>query len=150
MRVKSVISFLAVMLAALALVPAGAHLFELPNKLPLSQEQYFTVQSIYRGWALFGFVLCGSIAANFALAVTQRRQRKSFWFALLGFVLTSASLVIFLFWTYPTNHATTNWTAVPDNWRVLRRQWEYSHAAAAVSDFLGLCAVTVSILIGSD
>jgi hypothetical protein len=24
-----------------------------------------------------------------------------------------------------------NWTFMPDNWRELRRQWEYSHAAGA-------------------
>jgi hypothetical protein len=39
-------------LTALAVVPAGAHFFELPNKIRLSQEQYFTEQGIYRGWAL--------------------------------------------------------------------------------------------------
>ncbi|HYI89366.1 MAG TPA: DUF1772 domain-containing protein, partial [Beijerinckiaceae bacterium] len=49
--------FLGVVLTALALVPAGAHLFELPNKVGLSQEHYFIVQGIYRGWALFGLVL---------------------------------------------------------------------------------------------
>jgi hypothetical protein len=27
--------------------------FALPNKIALTQEQYFIVQSIYRGWALF-------------------------------------------------------------------------------------------------
>jgi hypothetical protein len=40
------VRFFAVILTALALVPAGAHLFELPNKIRLSQEQYFTVQGI--------------------------------------------------------------------------------------------------------
>ena len=58
------VRFFAVVLTALALVPAGAHFFELPNKIRLSQEQYFTVQGIYRGWALFGFVLFGAIGAN--------------------------------------------------------------------------------------
>jgi hypothetical protein len=46
------VRFFAVILTALALVPAGAHFFELPNKIRLSQEQYFTVQGIYRGWLL--------------------------------------------------------------------------------------------------
>jgi hypothetical protein len=41
------VRFLAVILTALALVPAGAHFFELPNKIGLSQEEYFTVQRIY-------------------------------------------------------------------------------------------------------
>ena len=38
-----VVQFLANILTALALVPAGAHLFELPNKIGLAQEAYFTV-----------------------------------------------------------------------------------------------------------
>ena len=38
-----VTQFFALVLTALALVPAGAHLFVLPNKSNLSQEQYFTV-----------------------------------------------------------------------------------------------------------
>jgi hypothetical protein len=32
-----VVQFLAVLLTALSLVPAGAHLFELPNKIGLAQ-----------------------------------------------------------------------------------------------------------------
>ena len=41
----------AVILTAVALVPSGAHLAELPNKLSLDRDQYFVVQQIYRGWA---------------------------------------------------------------------------------------------------
>jgi hypothetical protein len=47
-----VVQFLALVLTALALVPAGAHLFALPNKINLAAEQYFIVQNIYRGWSL--------------------------------------------------------------------------------------------------
>src|SRR5690606_16447499 len=54
--------FLAIMLTALALVPAGAHFFELPNKIGLAEDDYFVVQNIYRGWALFGIVLFGALA----------------------------------------------------------------------------------------
>jgi hypothetical protein len=68
-------AFLAIVLTALALVPAGAHLFEVPNKIGLAQEEYFVVQDIYRGWALFGIVLSGALAANLWLAMALRRQR---------------------------------------------------------------------------
>jgi hypothetical protein len=44
------------MLTALALVPGGAHLFALPNKISLSESDYFIAQSAYRGWALLGIV----------------------------------------------------------------------------------------------
>jgi hypothetical protein len=89
------VQFLAVVLTALALVPAGAHLFELPNKIGLPQDQYFTVQQIYRGWALFGFVLCGAIAADLALAVMLRRQRAPFLLALAASAAMAGVLAIF-------------------------------------------------------
>ena len=70
--------FLALVLSALALVPAGAHLFALPNKIGLAQTDYFIVQNIYRGWALFGIVLFGALAATLVLAILVRRQRAPF------------------------------------------------------------------------
>ena len=67
--------FLAVVLTALALVPAGAHLFEMPNKIGLPRDAYFAVQGIYSGWALFGVVLFGALAANLGLAAVSWRRR---------------------------------------------------------------------------
>jgi hypothetical protein len=139
--------FLALVFTALALVPAGTHLFELPNKIGLPQDDYFVVQGIYRGWALFGIVLFGALAANLAAAFVARRQRAPFWLALMAFLLVAATLVIFFTWTYPANQATSNWTVVPENWQELRLQWEYAHATNAVLTFLALCAVTLSVLL---
>jgi hypothetical protein len=83
----------------------GAHLFELPNKIRLSQEQYFTVQGIYRGWKLFGFVLFGAIGANLVHAILIRDEPRAFWLALMAFLflLMVASFAIFIIWTYPAN-----------------------------------------------
>ena len=142
-----IVRFLAVILTALALVPAGAHFFELPNKIGLPQEQYFIIQGIYRGWALFGFVLLGAIGANLAHAVLIRDEPRAFWLALLAFLLMVGSLAIFFIWTYPANQATSNWTVAPANWPSLRTQWEYSHAANAVTAFIALCALTASLLV---
>jgi hypothetical protein len=142
--------FLAIVLTALALVPAGAHLFELPNKIGLPQDAYFIVQSIYRGWALFGIVLFGALAANLALTLLVRHRRGAFWLALLAFLLVAATLAVFFTWTYPANQATANWTEVPANWQELRLQWEYAHATNAVLTFVALCAVTLSTLMTRD
>jgi hypothetical protein len=139
--------FLAIVLTALALVPAGAHLFELPNKIGLDQEAYFIVQNIYAGWALFGIVLFGALAANLALAVMVRGQPTPFWLALAAFLLVAATLAVFFTWTYPANQATSNWTVVPADWQRLRTTWEYAHATNAVLTFLALCAVTWSVLV---
>jgi hypothetical protein len=58
------VQFLAIMLTALALVPSGAHLATLPNKMTMAQADYFAAQQIYAGWALFGIVLFGALAAK--------------------------------------------------------------------------------------
>src|SRR6516162_5226828 len=55
-----VIQFLAIILTALALVPSGAHLAALPDKMTMTQAAYFVAQQVYAGWALFGIVLFGA------------------------------------------------------------------------------------------
>jgi hypothetical protein len=146
MRLR-VVQFLAVVLTALALVPGGAHLFAFLNKINLGAEQYFIVQNIYRGWALFGVVLIGALLADLALAlVLRRRGGAPFVLALLGFCGVALTLMVFFLWTYPANQATANWTTIPDHWEQLRRQWEYSHAFNAVITFLALCSVTLSVV----
>jgi hypothetical protein len=141
-----VVQFLALAFVALALVPSGAHLFALPNKIDLAREQYFVVQNIYRGWALFGIVLFGALLASLALALLLRGRGAAFVLALVAFCCIALSLVIFFVWTYPANQATDNWTTIPANWEQLRRQWEYSHAANALVTFVAFCSVALSVL----
>src|SRR5215470_5655735 len=118
MALKSV-QFLAIILTALALAPAGAHLFALPNKIGLAEESYFIAQGIYRGWALLGIVLIGALLADAALAFVARQQPIPFWLAITALALIAATLAIFFGWIYPANQTTENWTAVPDNWEQL-------------------------------
>jgi hypothetical protein len=140
------VQFLAVVLTALALVPAGAHLLELPNKVALAEADYFVVQNIYRGWSLLGAVLIAALIADLALAIAMRGQGAAFTFALLAFLCMAATLTIFFAFTVPANQATDNWTTVPGNWQALRRQWEFSHATGSVITFIALCAATLSAL----
>jgi hypothetical protein len=140
------VQFLAVMLTALALVPGGAHLFALWNKIDLPQDAYFTVQGIYRGWALFGFVLIPALVANLTLAFLRRHEVRASALAFAAAVLMAATLVIFFTWTYPANVATQNWTAVPLDWEALRRAWDYSHAVNAMLTFFALTLVVLSVL----
>src|SRR5690606_38373521 len=69
-----VLKLLALGLTALALVPSAAHLFELRAKMRLTETQYFTVQSIYAGWALFSLAIIAAIVANGALWWSLRRH----------------------------------------------------------------------------
>jgi hypothetical protein len=141
------LQFVAMVLTALALVPFGAHLFALPNKIYLSESDYFVAQNIYRGWALLGIVLIGASLANFALTILIRGQRAPFLFTLVSLLCLLATLAIFFAFTFPANQATNNWTAVAANWQQLRWQWEISHAVNAVITFVAFCSLTISLLV---
>ena len=54
------------------------------------------------------------------------------------------NLIVFTVWTRPVNHVTRNWTIQLEDWRRLRRQWEYSHAVNAGITFIAFVAVTVA------
>lgn len=141
------LQFVALMLTGLELVPTGAHFSELWNKIGLAQQQYFTVQQIYRGWAWFGIVLIAAIVANLAAAIVLWQRRRRFWPSLVAGLLIACTLLIFFAWTYPANQATDNWTIVPDDWRTLRRQWELSHAVNAVLTFVALGFAAASVFV---
>ncbi|HYX63993.1 MAG TPA: DUF1772 domain-containing protein [Burkholderiales bacterium] len=138
--------FLSLLFVALALAPAMAHLLELPNKIGLSRDEYLTVQHIYNGWALLGFVVYSAIFSTLALALLTLRRRGEFGYALTAFLCLVGTQVVFWWFTFPANRATANWTVLPDNWIALRTQWEYSHAASAVLDLVALLAVMLAVL----
>jgi hypothetical protein len=141
-----VIQFLAVMLTAFALIPAGAHLFELPNKIDLPRDAYLTVQGIYAGWPWFGIIDLAALVLNVWLAIRLRRQRPAFHFAVVAALCFVAFFAIFFMWTFPANQATANWTTIPEDWSGLRRVWEYSHAVNALVMLVALCSVTLAVI----
>ena len=142
----TIIQFLAVVISALALIPSGAHLAALPNKISLPQAEYFTVQGIYQGWARLGLLWPSAIVINVSLAIAVQSQSAPFWLALLAALCFVVMLVIFVIWTLPANQATHNWTTVPANWEPLRQQWEYSHAVNTAIVITALCLTTLSVL----
>lgn len=136
-----VLKLLALGLTALALVPSAAHLFELRAKMRLTETQYFTVQSIYAGWALFSLAIIAAIVANGALWWSLRRHciPAARW-AMASSLLLMLTLVIFAVFIFPANQATANWTFVPTEWQALRRSWEHGHAVNALVAFAALLA----------
>ena len=138
--------FIALVFTALMLIAPGAHLFSLPNKIGLVQEQYYLVQTAYRGWHYTGFIIFAALFANLALAYALRADIPARNFALLAAVLIAAGLGVFFLSVFPANQATANWTAQPAHWETLRWHWEYGHAANAVLSLAAFCATALSVL----
>jgi hypothetical protein len=146
MRSTAAVRFLAIVLTAVALIPSGAHLLEMPNKMNLPAERYFVVQQIYAGWALWGVMQVAALAAVAALAINVRHEPRRLRFAVLGVASIVVFFVVFFTWTWPANQATVNWTQMRPDWEHLRRSWEVSHAVNAVILLLGFGAVVCAAM----
>ena len=137
--------FASFLFAALALMPSGAHLLELPNKIGLAAPEYLTVQQIYRGWSLAGIVVVGALVSIATLAYLVRRDRAQFVPAMIALLCVAGTQAIFWTLNYPVNHETQNWTTLPANWEALRQRWEVGHAISAalsLGAFVALIAAT--------
>jgi len=137
--VINLVKFVSIALTALALVPAGAHLMELVNKIRLPAESYLVVQGIYRGWALSGILVIAALLSTLTLAFILRGQ-QGFVAAVIAALCIAGTQIVFWSFTFPVNTATQNWTILPENWQELRTRWEYSHAASALLNLGALFA----------
>jgi hypothetical protein len=133
--------FIAILASLLSLAPGLAHLFEMPRKLGLPREAYFTVQQIYSGWDLFGFAIAAQLIALVLLAWRARHDYYVFRPALAALAFLAAAQALFWTFTFPANLATANWTAIPADWEDLRLSWEYSHAGGALCQLFGLLSL---------
>jgi hypothetical protein len=145
MLLKSV-GLLAVVSIAVCLVPAGAHFFELANKMSMSPPDYMTVQKIYAGWSLFGIAVIAALLLTLMHSFMVRSDRTAFLLSLAAFLCLAATQGVFWMFTYPMNVASNNWTVTPVDFEAARRQWEYSHAVNAVLTLAALLAVTTSLV----
>lgn len=141
---ESLAQLLALVMTAVALAPAAAHVLELPNKLPMHREEYLTVQQVYRGWNRLGFVVVAALLATLWMAVVA--DESSEFPATLAFIAILLTQVVFWLFTFPVNRRTRNWTEAPDDWEQLRDRWEISHAASALLNFIAFVCVAVAIL----
>jgi hypothetical protein len=140
------VQLLALVFTALALVPGGAHLFALPNKIEMVQEHYFIAQRAYDGWWMMAFILIPAMTCNVILTVMLRSDRAAFSFALPGSLFLAATLAIFFSFIQPANTATQNWTIAPADWDFQRTRWEYSHALNAVLTLVSFCLMALAVL----
>jgi hypothetical protein len=140
-----ILFFVAIATTLISLAPGLAHLFELPHKMTLSRDAYFTVQQIYAGWELFGISILAQLAAIALLAFRSMGQPYVFRFVTAALLLLIAAQAVFWFFTFPANTATHNWTLIPSDWQALRRQWEYSHLGGALCQAAGFFCLIAAL-----
>jgi hypothetical protein len=75
------------------------------------------------------------------LAWRSAREYYVFRPVLAALILMMLAQALFWLFTVPANSLTNNWTSMPVDWDMLRRQWEYSHALGATCQLLSLCCL---------
>jgi hypothetical protein len=140
--------FASLVFTTLTLVPAMAHLFEMPNKMQLSAADYLVVQQLYQGWAVMGAFTIAALLSVLGWAIVARRvdDQETFTWVVSALGCLVASQIVYWSFTFPSNMATENWTTLPDNWTVLRNQWEYSHAVNAGFISLAILCLLSAVL----
>jgi hypothetical protein len=144
------LSYASIAFTVLTLVPAMAHLFEMPAKMRMSAADYLAVQQLYQGWAVLGVFTVLAIVCVATWTYYSRRltNKETFNWVSSALVCLVASQIVYWSFTFPAIRATENWTTLPDNWMKLRNYWEYSHAANA--GFLALatvCLLTAALIV---
>lgn len=140
-----------IVMTALSLGPALAHLLEMTPKLAMDGALWLQLlHTLYP--PLFGtvgaFSEVGAVLAAVLLVVLVRHRGVAFTWALAGAALLLVSHGIFWVWISPVNAIMGPLTAdmLPANWMDLRNQWEYGHATRAGLQLLGLIAFVVSLI----
>ena len=143
---KNLFRFITILFAVITLCALIAHLLELPGKINLSKENYLVVQSIYQGWSWLGIFEIGAVLFTMTWTIVDNRKKKIFPLLLTALLCFMVSIAIFFIFTYPANKATLNWTQLPDDWQILQKNWEYSHAARAILNLVGFSFLIVTLL----
>lgn len=141
-----------ILLVALSMGTALAHLLEMPAKLRVDGAFWLRLlQTVYPpGFGTAGAAFeVGAVIGTLALAVLVRRRGAAFGWSLAGAAGVLAAHLVFWIWVAPVNATLVPLSAdaLPADWPGLRAQWEYGHAARAVLQLLALAALVQSVLV---
>jgi hypothetical protein len=152
----------AAFLAAVVMGQALAHAMEMPGKMRLNRDQYYTVQTIYYpGFTIGGIAEPLSILATGAALLIISAGSESFWW--IAGALVALALTHLLFWivVQPVNRQWLGSTklsgaaehffrtgqagSLAGDWTRLRDRWERGHAARAVAATIGFLLLLMAM-----
>jgi hypothetical protein len=141
-----------ILLTALSMGAALAHLLEMPAKLDYGGALWLTLlQTLYTPafGPIAGPIEVAAVFASIVLVFLVRKRRPALFWTVLGAACVAVADAIFWIRVEPVNSALLPLTpqTLPADWASLRDQWEYSHATRAVLQILGLAFLVTSVLV---
>jgi hypothetical protein len=96
----AILRVLGVLAVSLYLIPGGAHVLEMSNKLALPLADYMVVQGIYAGWDHTAYALLAALVFTIVHAVVVWRLPTARWLSLAAFLALVGNLAVFFAFTY--------------------------------------------------
>ena len=159
----TVLQIVTILVVAVAMALSLAHALELPGKMRLSKEAYYTVQPIYYpGFTCAGFAEPAGIVLTILLLFMTPSGTAEFWLTLVALAGLSGVSVVYWLITHPINKfwlegqklslagsSFFSFRAGPDKarpptWTELCDRWEYSHVARAVLAFASFTVLIIA------
>ena len=165
-----VLQVVSAFLVSVTMALALAHALELPGKMRLDKQAYFTVQPIYYpGFTIGGLAEPLGMVTTLLLLVLTPRGSAAFWWTLSAWLALLATHAVYWLLTHPVNKfwlRDQNLKGVsagffafdpmkrsaravgsqPDAWERFRNQWEYSHVLRAIFSALALLALLMAVI----
>jgi hypothetical protein len=160
-----IILMAAAFLTAVVMGQALAHVLEMPGKMRLDRDQYYTVQTIYYpGFTIGGIAEPLSIVAAGVALLTAPAGSGLFW--LVAVALAALALTQLLFWlvVQPVNRQWLGSTrlsgaaehffrtgqagGLSGDWTRLRDRWERGHAARAMTATIAFVLLLLAVASG--
>ena len=143
---KNIIRFLAVLFAAISLGVLLSQFFEWPVKSGLSKENYLVEQVVFSKLSWVYFVELLAFLLTLVLVILERKKKRTFILLLIALIAFVISIAIFFIFTLPPDLATSRWSVLPENWKSLRDQWEYSNEWRALINLIGFSFLVLAML----
>lgn len=163
------VEVVSILLVALAMAPALAHVLEFPGKSRLAKDAYLTVQPIYYpGFTIAGGIgEVGGLIAVLAILLLTSQGTPAFWLRLVALAAMLCVQIVFWLFTQPVNKFRLQSTSlsgfgeaffkvgpgthpvrpdVSDGWKKMRDRWEYSHIVRAALATLSFFLLVVAAL----
>jgi len=164
-KMVQAVEIVSILLVALAMAPALAHLLEFPGKSRLTRDAYLTVQPIYYpGFTIAGGIgEVGGLISVLTILVLTPQNVPAFWLRLVALMAMLGMQIVFWLFTQPANKFWLQSTSLggfgeaffnvgsgahrvrpddPDDWKKTRDRWEYSHMVRA-----GLASLSFLLLV---
>ena len=141
--------FVSLLLSALNLGLAWAHLIEMGPKRAMSGPEWLATQRIYRDYGkAAGITVPTALLSTLTTLALVRRRRPATLLTALGAACTATTVAVWARFNEPVNRELVEWQAdaLPTDWERRRDQWEFAHAASAVLHGIGLAMLLVAAL----